>query len=473
MNVSSFIPLLFSKRAAVALLATLTLGGTPDFAFLPIFSQAPVFRDSALFAQEEAPKWDALLERRDGWLAADGIYSLELDRDAADANAPNAVQVDANSPTSRNLTVEASRKTLFLFSDTFGGSTKNDGRDFDEINMSNHSFAVLTGTTPNPANIAFFWRREAENGEFAPIKQDSQPSESASKRGKSETGEEKPTLPKRLAPRNPLGVDRWLQDGVVWRGRVWTSALLVGAGWKPERVDAVSIGLDANGSPDFDDVRIDETAPLSFKTETAQVVFGAAICDDADDGFLYVFGYLDRFDVGSRKDLVVARAPRASFDDFSTWRYFDGRAWSPNVADAARPEAGLVERVSTEFSVSKIPSGANAGRYLLVYTPGVIGDEIAFRVGDSPVGPFGSETIFYRSTVPRQFERGVRCYNAKAHPAFGDDEKILVSYNVNRLGTLPRRPAEYRPRFVWLRYSTVDAATASNEQNAKQKDERR
>ena len=458
MNVSSLASFRFAKRAAV-LFATLFLSGSPDFALFPIFSQAPVFRDSVVFAQEEAPEWDALLERRDGWLAADGIYSVELDRDADDENAPNAVKVDANPPFSPNSTAKTARKTLFLFSDTFGGSTKNAGRDFGERTMTNHSFAVLTGTAPNPAKIAFFWRREAKNGEFAPIKQDSRPSESASKRENSETGEETPTLPERLAPHNPLGVDRWLQDGVVWRGRVWTSALLVGAGWKPKRVDAVSLGLDANGSPDFNDVFIDETAPLSFRTETAQVVFGAAICDDAEDDFLYVFGYLDRFDVGSRKDLVVARAPRASFGDFSTWRYFDGRGWSPNVADAARPEAGLVERVSTEFSVSKIPSGANAGRYLLVYTPGVIGNEIAFRVGETPWGPFGPETVFYRSTVPREFERGVRCYNAKAHPAFGDDEKILVSYNVNRLGTLARRPAEYRPRFVWLRYSTVDAAT--------------
>lgn len=467
MNVSSLIPFRFSRRAAV-LFATLTLGGSPDFAPFAAFLQAPVLRDfadlprSAVFAQDEAPEWDALLERRDGWLAADGIYSVELGRDVADENAPNAVKVDANSPTSPNLTAltaPTSRKTLFLFSDTLGGSTKNDGRDFGERTMTNHSFAVLTGNAPNPTNIAFFWRRAPENGEFAPIKQDSRPSENAQNKEKSENDKETPTLPERLAPRNPLGVDRWLQDGVVWRGRVWTSALLVGAAWKPERVDAVSLGLDANGSPDFNDVRIDETAPLSFKTKKAQVVFGAAICDDAEDGFLYVFGYLDRFDVGSRKDLVVARAPRASFGDFSTWRYFDGRAWSPNVADAARPEAGLVERVSTEFSVSKIPAGANAGRYLLVYTPGVIGDEIAFRVGEHPWGPFGPETVFYRSTVPRQFERGVRCYNAKAHPAFGDGEKILVSYNVNRLGTLPRRPAEYRPRFVWLRYSTVDAAT--------------
>ena len=327
MNVSSFIPFRWSKRAVV-LFATLTPGVSSDFASFAAFPQAPVLRDfadlprSAVFAQEEAPEWDALLERHDGWLAADGIYSVELGRDAADKNAPNAVKIDANSPTLPNLTAltaPTARKTLFLFSDTFGGSTKNAGRDFGERTMTNHSFAVLTGTAPNPANIAFFWRREAGNGEFAPTKQDSRPSESAQNKKKSENSEEKPTLPERLAPHNPLGVDRWLQDGVVWRGRVWTSALLVGAGWKPERVDAVSLGLDSNGSPDFNDVRLDETAPLSFKTEKTQVVFGAAICDDAEDGFLYVFGYLDRFDVGSRKDLVVARAPRASFDDFSTF----------------------------------------------------------------------------------------------------------------------------------------------------------
>ena len=473
MHIFPFLPFCRSKRAA-AFFATLAFCGPNDFVF---FAASPFFADlprSAVFAQTEAPEWDALLERRDGWLAADGIYSVELGRDVADGT---AVKVDANSP--------ISPKTLFIFSDTFGGSTRNDGRDFGERTMTNHSFAVLTGTAPEAEKIGFFWRRDAKNGEFAPIKEfrkDAQKTKVNETSQEAQNSEEKPSRfagvlttlsdlfaddgaastaekPERLAPRNPLGVNRWLQDGVVWRDRVWLSAILVGDAWKPERIDAVSIGLDANGSPDFDDVRINETAPLSFRTETAQVVFGAAINDDADDGFLYVFGYLDRFDVGSRKDLVVARAPRASFGDFSTWRYFDGNAWSPNVADAARPEAGLVERVSTEFSVSKIPSGANAGRYLLVYTPGVIGDEIAFRVGDAPWGPFGPETVFYRSTVPQEFERGVRCYNAKAHPAFGDDEKILVSYNVNRLGTLARRPAEYRPRFVWLRYSTVDAAT--------------
>ena len=468
MNVSSLVPRRFSKRAAF-LFAPLFLTGSLDFASLPIFPQTPVLRDfadlprSAVFAQEEAPEWDALFERRDGWLAADGIYSVELGRDAAEnavkldakSSTPSdsAVKPDVSSPISPNLADAAPRGTLFIFSDTFGGSTKNDGRDFDEIKMSNHSFAVLNGSAPESTEIDFFWRRKTENKEFAPTKALVPNSQN------SQDSPNKQEKPERLAPHNPLGVDRWLQDGVAWRGRVWLSAILVGAGWKPERIDAVSLGLDANGSPDFNDVLIDETAPLSFRTKTAQVVFGAAICDDAEDGFLYVFGYLDRFDVGSRKDLVVARAPRASFGDFSTWRYFDGRGWSPNVADAARPEAGLVERVSTEFSVSKIPTGANAGRYLLVYTPGVIGNEIAFRVGETPWGPFGPETVFYRSTVPQEFERGVRCYNAKAHPAFGDGEKILVSYNVNRLGTLPRRPAEYRPRFVWLRYSTVDAAT--------------
>ena len=96
MNVSSLVPRRFSKRAAF-LFAPLFLTGSLDFASLPIFPQTPVLRDfadlprSAVFAQEEAPEWDALFERRDGWLAADGIYSVELGRDAAE----NAVKLDA------------------------------------------------------------------------------------------------------------------------------------------------------------------------------------------------------------------------------------------------------------------------------------------------------------------------------------------------------------------------------------------
>ena len=86
-----FSPSFRSKRAAV-LFATLAFYGPNDLAS---FSASPNFADlsrSVVFAQEEAPEWDALLERRDGWLAADGIYSVELDRDVA---AETAVKVDA------------------------------------------------------------------------------------------------------------------------------------------------------------------------------------------------------------------------------------------------------------------------------------------------------------------------------------------------------------------------------------------
>lgn len=382
---------------------------------------------SSVFAQESAPDWDALFQRRDGWLGADGIYSIDLNDDAANV-----------SDDVKNRETDAAPRTLFWFSDTLGGSTRADGTEFDRFQMTNHSFALLDGDAPNPAKIRFFWKREnAETNAASPDDK----------------------------PRNLIAPNRWLQDGTVYRQRIWLSAILVGNAWKPERVDAVSIGRNVDGSPNFDDVRIDENAPLSFKTENAQVVFGAALTDDANDGFLYVFGYLDRFDAGSRKDLVVARVERERFDDFSAWRYFDGTSWTASVCDACKPDAALVENVSTEFSISRIPNGvgANAGKFLLVYTPGVIGDEIAFRVAPTPLGPFGPERVFYRSTVPAEFEPGVRCYNAKAHPIFGDSEKILVSYNVNRLGSLARRPGEYRPRFVWLRYATVDELEKSGD----------
>lgn len=416
--------------------------------FFVVFAFA-VSTVSFVAAQETAPEWDALFERRDGWLAADGIYSIDLNRDDAETSESFSTSSSASSSApnlASNLASKAESdappKTFFWFSDTFGGTTRGDGREFDSVRMTNHSFALLDGRAPAPGKIRFFWRRD-----FKKPRADASTSGVAGTDSNADSAE------------NLLGVKRWLQDGILYRERIWLSAILVGDAWKPERVDAVSIGRDADGGPNFDDVRVDENAPLSFKANGAQVVFGAAINDDANDGFLYIFGYLDRFDVGSRKDLVVARVARDRFDDFSAWRYFDGNAWSPNVADACSPNAALLENVSTEFSVSKIPTGKNAGKFLLVYTPGVVSDRIAFRVAQTPIGPFENEVVFYRSTVPRAFEPGVRCYNAKAHPVLSDENRLLVSYNVNRLGEIPRRPAEYRPRFVWLEYRTVDATS--------------
>ena len=367
---------------------------------------------SPTFAQRSADNWNRLLEQKEGWLGADGIYTVDLNRDVI-----TDVVSDKLSP-----------QTLFIFSDTISGETRKNGSKYGQIAMTNHSFAILTALEPRKDAITFFWHKP-ENGET--------PAE---------------------RPQNIVDGHYWLQDGVRYGNRLWLTAILVGKAWKPERIDALSFPLDRKtNKPDFSRPSLNTNAPLSLRTSDAQVVMGAAICDDADDGNLYIFGYVDRFSKGSRKDAVVARVPRNRLENYEEWRFYNGREWQEGLESLAEEKATIVRGVSTEYSVSKIPAGKAAGKWLMVYTPGTISEKIAFRIGKTPYGPFGEEHIFWKSTLPQEMGH-VSCYNAKAHPIFTDKQGVLVSFNVNRLGELAQKPAEYRPRFVWLDWSTLEEA---------------
>jgi hypothetical protein len=367
---------------------------------------------SSTYAQRPADDWTALLERRDGWLGADGIFSVDLNLDVRTGRRANNMK-DA---------------TLLIFSDTVCGATRDDGREYDGYSIVNHSFGLLSEDAPRTDSVEFFWRRPG-----------------------SET-------PPGERPENIVEGRYWLQDGLRYGDEIRLSAILVGEGWKPKRIDALSFPYDPTTQrPDFSRPKLDKNAPLSLETKNDLVVMGPAICDDAEDGFLYIYGYVDRLREFSRKDAVVARVPRDKLDDYEEWRFYDGQNWQVGLETTLKPDAPVARGVSAEFSVSRIPKGKASGKWLLVYTPGTISNKVAFRIGETPVGPFGAEHVFWRSKVPNEI-RGVQCYNAKAHPALSDDNGTLVSYNVNRLGSLPRRPAEYRPRFVWLDWETIDEA---------------
>ncbi len=360
-------------------------------------------------AQELATDWNNLFVQTEGWLGADGIYSLNL---------------NYNSETAR-LDPEFSDDPirLFWFSDTICGQTQNNGSEYAQWQMVNHSFAILKGNKPDKEKIRFFFTN----------------------------------TPGRPVFENIINGRYWLQDGIRIGNRAWISAILPGEAWKPKRVDAVTIGLNEETKlPDFSDIVIDANAPLSFKTDNAQVVWGAAICDDPNQQHIYIYGYVDRFKEFSRKDMVAARVPRDQFLNYDQWQFYDGEQWTSDCKSVLKKRASLIQAVSTEFSVSPFQYGPDCGKYLLVYTPNVIGERIAYRCGNSPIGPFDREIVFYQSEIPQKMP-GVKCYNAKAHPSFSNENGTLVSYNVNRLGDLAKKPEEYRPRFVWLKWETVNA----------------
>jgi len=159
------------------------------------------------------------------------------------------------------------------------------------------------------------------------------------------------------------------------------------------------------------------------------------------------------------------KAPRSSFGDVSTWRFWTGDEWSENIADSNHDKAALAHGMSNELSVTKMIGGKYDGKYVLVYTELCIKEKLNFAVADSPFGSFSIPTTFYRCPEPKEYEKEVKdhhgqqafvvTYNAKAHPRLSQPGEQLVSYNLNIFGMKPGLLFPHKqhgyPRFVRLK----------------------
>ena len=332
----------------------------------------------AALAAQPADEWNTLTNQSSGWLGADGVYS-------------------AKNPADGSL--------YFWFSDTFCGTTQDEGRKFKDIYMVNHSF----------------WYKPA-NGKLEVF------------------------IPEK--GRNLFPDRYWIQDGVFLDGTLHLFAMRCGKNWKPERIDLISLPIRDDGKPDFAHAVIEKDVPLQAHNENGQIVFGGAVLDKPIDGYYYIYGYQDNALERSRKDMVAARVPVEKLCNISAWRFWDGQDWSEDIKRCAP----LAKGISCEFSVSPIPSGPEKGRFIQVNTRRGISPLVEYRIGDSPIGPFSEPTTIYRAP---EHKDGVSVYNGKGHPDLSTDEYLIISYNVNRLGRLPRNPMEYRPRFIRLKYEEL------------------
>ena len=329
---------------------------------------------------QPADEWNLLTSQTSGWLAADGIYSV-------------------SDPKGTNI--------YFLFSDTLCGTTKNFGREFDDVFMANHTFWRVSSTS---GKASFYIPQRKQN-----------------------------LLPDRY----------WLQDAFFQDGNLHFTAMIPEKKtWKPKRLDWVTLPLLPDGTPNFENAQIVPEIPLLADTPETAFVLGAAIFEDAGDGFLYVFGYADQKNSFSRKDLIAARVKPEDVLDFTQWRFWNGKEWGTQLTECTY----LAKDISAEFSISPIPAGPLAGKFLLVCTRGGISPIVEYRIGDSPIGPFGPGKELWR--VPEHRD-GISAYNAKAHPALSTSEELVFTYYLNRLGHLPRTPSEYRPRFLRVRYADL------------------
>ena len=368
------------------------------------------------YTVEAAPAWTDLFNRTHGWFGGDGIFSIPL----------NGFESDTN---------QGAETTLLLFSDTYTGEVKA-GKPVPGYVMVNNSIAYLKGNVPDPANIRFYVKTNADGKPVSIF------------------------VPQTSTAARPQLF--WLGAGFV--NHELGDQLFI-FGYKVERTGPgafdfitpeVSLIVIPRGSqPPFNDQRQIST-PLHIESGSiGEGNFGSGMLVNtswagapAPDGYVYVYGC-----VGPKKSLVVARVKPKDFEIWLQWRYWDGKGWSEKQSDL-KP---LVQGVSDELSMTPLPDW----RFLLIFQELGLSDKVGLRIADSPVGPFSDLQEIWSAP---EWKQGLWTYNAKAHFALSKPGELLISYNTIKddfWNAIKKDATIYHPRFIKLKYDLPPAAPAS------------
>ena len=369
------------------------------------------------YSVEPAPAWTDLFNRTQGWFGADGIFSIPLNGVKKYNNAGN-------------------QTTLLVFSDTFTGEVKA-GKPLPGFCMVNNSVALLEGNEPNPANLRFYVKTNADGKPVSIF------------------------VPQTSTAARPQFF--WLGDGFV--NHELGDQLTIFC-YKVERTgpgafdfitpEVALLEIPKGSPPPFNNQRQIAT-PLHVRSATiGEGNFGSGILVNtrwagapAHDGYVYVYGC-----VGANKNLVAARVKPKVFATWSQWRYWDGAGWSEQQSDL-KP---LVQAVSDELSMTPLPDG----RFLLVFQEMGLSDKVGLRIADSPVGPFSDIKEIWSAP---EWQAGLWTYNAKAHFHLSQPGELLISYNTLKddfWNAIQKDATIYHPRFIKLKFDrTPPAVTRS------------
>jgi hypothetical protein len=253
----------------------------------------------------------------------------------------------------------------------------------------------------------------------------------------SSTTEEKPDAS--LKPR------LWLQDGLIANNSLYNFPLLIknaNGFFTVNSVGMIEVPIHQQRF-DFSNTIYYQTPLMTRTLDNGVLYFGAGVMDHRrHDGYIYVYGYKDL----RGRHLVVARTTMETLRQFNNWEFYSATGWVQDIHQAAM----IKSEVSAELSVTRLSTGFYAGKYLLTVMKSTISGQVAYAIGNSPVGPFGSYFTIYQTLEHTQFKGGFT-YNAKLHPNLSAHDRLMVSYNVNSNDFSTLMDARvYYPRFIQL-----------------------
>lgn len=186
---------------------------------------------------------------------------------------------------------------------------------------------------------------------------------------------------------------------------------------------------------------IDKQELLTAEQTNAHFGFGVTEHDD----FYYVYGSNPQPDFTA--GLHAARA-RLVNDKLQDWEYFDGNNWVHDAKESKSLQEIDIP-VSEQFSVFK-----QDNKFILL-TQDRFKPEIYTFTANTPEGPWTNKKHIY--TIPEGEDTTLFTYNAMAHPQYGPDGNLLVSYCVNakNIPDLYSDVSIYKPRFFWISMNTL------------------
>ena len=363
-----------------------------------------------------APEWDAIFARKEGWTGADGCYSVEL----------------------------GDGRTLWLYSDTWVGTIAQ-GKHAEGSRLVNNSIglqpAVINGKAPKRDSLEYHWGKPGKDGKPRAWIE--------------------PDLP--LKADDPQAAGKswyWLLDGCMISppgGGKKLLVFLMHMGRKKEGGDGVfnfrmlggALAVISNPLDAPSQWKITQAVnPHSRRKGSDDISWATALYHSegegpGEPGTLYIYGIRDV--KGLNKEVVLARAPAARADDFSTWRFFNGKSWSEKSSDAVK----ITDQAVNEHTVENI-SYKGKSRLVLVESQPVFGRHVLVRTAAKPEGPWSE---FRKVFLVTNLEKGKHkrfTYAGKGHAHLSAPGELLISYVINshNFWDMVGDASIYRPRFI-------------------------
>ena len=347
--------------------------------------------------------WDAAFERTGGWTGADVAGTIDLGRG----------------------------RSLWLFGDTWIGAVESNRHTKASKLVANSIAIQEQGPTPGP--IGFFWGNSNSTTHpaawFAPDTTNTWFWPAGSGTVAPDAGGK----PRLVVFLNEIG--RRKGDTSVFGFKLVGGSLALidhfdatPDRWAVRRVQNPHVLVSTSN-------RIDTTWGADVVTVTDYSVPGS--------GVLFIYGI--RETSTTNKDLLVARCPAGSVDDFSSWRFYAGDGpWASDAAQAV----SIADDLVNEFSVDLI-SWAGREQFVLIQSEGGFGRRISIRTADRPEGPW-TEPVAVYTVDELSKSRNYFTYAARAHNELSGPNELLVSFVVNStdFGEMIRQADIYRPRFI-------------------------